>query len=93
MRSAERLGRVQFPSTEKNEKILTDKIMLRLAHIAIVLLLTMLGFLMTSYVGKLDKAIERITQTQEQMAIMLARVDENITHTERRLQRLENQKP
>lgn len=93
MRAAERLGRVQLPNVEKHEKIITDKIMLRLSHIAIAVLLALLGFLMTQYVGKLDKAIEKITQTQEQLTVVVARLDENLRNIDRRIERIENQKP
>jgi hypothetical protein len=93
MRMEQRPGRVRIPHPDKQEKIITDKIMLRLSHLAIISLLSLLGYLMTSYLGNLDKAISKITQTQEQLTIMVTRVDETVRNLDHRLERIENKKP
>jgi len=96
----EQLGRVQIPLTEKHEKRITEKILLKLARIAIILMLSVTGFLLNSYLSSMNKAIDKISETQERLAIMVARIDETVRNTdqrlnrnENRLERLENRKP
>lgn len=67
----------------------SDKLMLQLARILIVAMLPVFGFLVSNTIGAMNKTIEKISDTQEQMAVMLARVDESVRHIEQRLDRIE----
>jgi hypothetical protein len=103
-----KLNRVEKSSPEKEEAAaLSPRFMLQLARVVIVAMLSALGFLLNGYVGSLNKTLDnmavsigKIGDTQERLAIMLARVDENVrgidqrlSKNENRIERFENKKP
>lgn len=75
---------------QENVEPARDQIFLQLARITLVVMLSTLGFLMDGYLSAINRTIEKISNTQEQMAVTFARVDQNVQNIDRRLNRLED---
>ncbi len=95
-----KLKKIVKADKEESPDISNDRIMLRLAQIVLCIITPVLGFLLTGYIGAMHKAMDsmaasiaRISDTQESLAIMLARVDTNVRNVDERLDRIENKKP
>lgn len=92
-----RYKRPPITLAQSHEAVLRDRIMLKLARVAIALMLPMIAFLMHGYLDSIRKtmdsmaaSIERISDAQERLSIVLARVDEAVHHIERRLDKNED---
>lgn len=73
-----------------------DGLLLQLARILIFGMLSVIGFLINDYLNSMHKAMDgmaasiaRISDNQERISVMLARVDEAARHIERRLDKAE----
>lgn len=70
-----------------------NNIFFQLAKLSLLVMLPVVGFLLTSYLHSMTSAIEKISDTQEKLSIMTARIDESVRHIDKRIERLEHQKP
>lgn len=70
-------------------RISEERLMLKLSTIAVAILFAALGFLLEGNVSAIHRSISKISEAQQQMAVMLARVDTNVRNMERRLDKLE----
>ena len=97
----------QIPHTGIGDNVIGDRLMLQLARMVIIVMMMALGFLLNSYLGSINKAIDntaaslsKISDTQERLSVMLARIDvtvqaidRRVNKTESRLEHMENKKP
>lgn len=88
---------IREKSNESFSSITHDRVMLHLARVAIVLMLSVIGFLINAHLLAIRKtmddmtaSIEKTNDTQAQMVIMLVRVDETVRNIDRRLGKNEN---
>ena len=87
--SAARDGRYGFHAVN-------DRIMLQLARMLIIVMLSIVGFLLNGYVNAMNRvvdnmalSIDKISDTQEQLAIMMARMDVTVRAVDQRTQKTE----
>lgn len=74
-----------------------DAIWLQLSRIAVVTMLTVIGFLVTHSLQTIERSIDDLAislndvrYTQERVSVMTARIDESVRHLSARLERGEN---
>lgn len=75
---------------------INDRIMLQLARMLIIVMLSVVGFLLNGYINAMNRAIDnmalsigKISDTQEQLAIMMARMDVTVRAVDQRTQKTE----
>lgn len=71
-----------------------DRLWLQFARVAVVLMLSLTGFLVSAYLDSLhgtldgmEASIEKLAENQARLAVATARIEETVRHIERRLDR------
>lgn len=91
-----------FPTESGDHSALAirDRVLLHLARAALIIMLSVIGFLINDYLSSMHKtmdkmaaSIEKISGVQDRLSVALARVDETMRHIERRMERIENKQP
>jgi hypothetical protein len=99
MNTTSKLKKITKIDSHNEPDTADDRLMLKLARIALVVLLPVLGVLISDYVDSMRKSMDEMSVSiqdmrnkQTRLAVILSRVDTNVQNIEKRLDNLEPRK-